>query len=139
MLRGSHLGHDAIVKDKASISCNVMIGGHSEVGEGANLGLGVVVHQWLHVGSYSMVGMGSVVTKNVHPLMLGYGNPFKHAKLNMVGLKRKGLTEEEISLLEDYARYAKTAHHVCLQSASEIGLNDTAIKLLREYLASGAK
>jgi UDP-N-acetylglucosamine acyltransferase len=36
MLRNSHIGHDSIIEDKVNLSCNLLIGGHSYIMEGAN-------------------------------------------------------------------------------------------------------
>lgn len=88
LLRGSHVGHDAIISDKANLSCNVIIGGHCFVGEGANLGLGAIIHQFRSVGPYSMTGMGSVITKDVIPFSKTFGNPGKYQGVNKIGVER---------------------------------------------------
>ena len=103
MLRASHVGHDSEVWDKVTLSCNVLLGGHSTVFEGANMGLGSMSHQYCTIGPYSMVGMGGVVTKST-PILPGKiyaGIPAKLLKDNTVGLQRSGLTEEEYSNLKD--------------------------------------
>ena len=100
MLRGSHLGHDVEVENKVTISCNVMVGGHATIKEGSNIGLSTVIHQHRIIGSYTMIGMGSVVTKDVPNFVLGYGNPFKANKINCIGLERNGFTYEQIKELE---------------------------------------
>ena len=84
MLRGSHCGHDALIDNDATISCNVLIGGHSYVGRGANLGLGAILHQFSKIGAYSMIGMGTIVTKKSTINCFGtyVGNPAKYIKEN---------------------------------------------------------
>jgi UDP-N-acetylglucosamine acyltransferase len=56
MLRGSHVGHDATIRDRGNLSCNVLVGGHSIIGEGANLGLSAAVHQFRAVGAFALRG-----------------------------------------------------------------------------------
>ncbi len=97
MLRGSHVGHDAHVDDQANISCDVLVGGHCYVGQGANLGLGAVVHQFRAIGGYSMIGMNSTVTKDVDPFSTWFGSPAKKHGANKVGVERAGLSWERIS------------------------------------------
>lgn len=63
MLKHSHVGHDAMVKDNVVISCGAKIGGHCEIGEGTNIGLTAVIHQRVQVPPGCMIGMGTVVTK----------------------------------------------------------------------------
>lgn len=103
MLRGSHVGHDSEVWDKVILSCNVLVGGHSTVLEGANMGLGSICHQYSTIGPYSMVGMGGVVVKNsfILPGKIYAGIPVKLIKDNTVGLQRSGLSKEEYNKLKD--------------------------------------
>ena len=84
MLRGSHVGHDSEINNDCTISCNVLIGGHSLLGIGVNMGLGSICHQYSKIGSYAMIGMGSIVTKKVNVQCFGtyVGNPAKYIKEN---------------------------------------------------------
>lgn len=90
MLRGSHLGHDVIVRNKAILSFNVLIAGHSIIGEGANLGLSASVHQFRAIGAYAMVGMNSTVTRNIPPFVVAFGSPAEPQRINQIGLTRSG-------------------------------------------------
>lgn len=100
LLRGSHVGHDCWIEDRVTLSCNVLVGGHSHVMCSANIGLGAVIHQRQVIGSYSMIGMGAVVTKKleVAPAGVYAGNPAKLIKQNMVGVQRAQLKEYELVL-----------------------------------------
>jgi UDP-N-acetylglucosamine acyltransferase len=84
MLRGSHVGHDSVIYSGCTISCNVLIGGHSLLGYGVNMGLGSICHQYSKIGSYAMIGMGAIITKKTHPNCFGMyvGNPAKYIKQN---------------------------------------------------------
>lgn len=93
----SHIPHDAILGNSVTVSCSVMIGGHTIVQDGANLGLGAVVHQQLVIGKRAMVGMGSVVTRDVAPYSMNYGNPCRLHGGNVIGMQRAGLDEILIS------------------------------------------
>lgn len=90
LLRGSHVGHDSVIEDLVTLSCNVLIGGESQVCEGANLGLGAAVHQRSIIGHYSMIGMNSVVpkTREVLPLMKYAGSPIEHIGKNTHWLEK---------------------------------------------------
>jgi UDP-N-acetylglucosamine acyltransferase len=84
MLRGSHIGHDSHIHDNCTISCNVLIGGHSLLGKGVNMGLGSICHQYSKIGSYAMIGMGAIITKKIKPNCFGtyVGSPAKYIKEN---------------------------------------------------------
>ena len=99
MLRGSHLGHDVVVENKVTISCNVLVGGHSMIGLGANLGLGAILHQFSEIGCFSMIGMGSVVTKKSKIQCFGTyaGNPAKYIKEN--DYQKQNFNSKEVTVI----------------------------------------
>lgn len=103
MLRGSHVGHDVIVEDKVTLSCNVLIGGESYIMEGVNMGLGAICHQYSVLGSYSMIGMNSTITKQsvIKPGEIHVGNPCRYLKLNKIGLDRNNIDGERLLYEED--------------------------------------
>lgn len=105
MLRNSHVGHDSFIENSVTLSCNVLIGGHSHIMEGVNFGLGSICHQFSVIGAYSMIGMGSVVTKssNIQPGNIYVGSPAKLLKPNTVGLERNNI--DETMLIELNERY----------------------------------
>ena len=86
MLRGSHIGHDSRIMRNATISCNVLIGGHSLVGIFANMGLGSVCHQFSRIPHYCMIGMNSTITKSfskqAEVFSIYIGTPAKNKGLN---------------------------------------------------------
>jgi UDP-N-acetylglucosamine acyltransferase len=91
LMTKSHLPHDGVLGDRVTVACSVMIGGHGRIGDGANLGLGSVLHQFLVVGPGAMVGMGSVVTRPVAPYAMAYGSPARVRGVNRVGMERAGV------------------------------------------------
>lgn len=103
MLRNSHIGHDSIVEDNVNLSCNVLIGGHSYIMKGANFGLGSICHQFSKIGAYSMIGMGSIITKTreVKPGQIVVGSPATYIKMNEVGLQRNNITSEQLKIYEE--------------------------------------
>lgn len=84
LLKGSHVGHDAVLEDGVILSCNALVGGFCYLMRQCNLALGSIIHQRVVVGSFSMIGMGSVVTKksNVKPGGIYVGVPCKKIKQN---------------------------------------------------------
>lgn len=93
MLRGSHVGHDAIIQDGVTLSCNAIVGGEAIIMRGTNLGIGAAIHQKVVVPSYCMVGMNSTITKtlNMAPGETWAGSPARYLKRNEIGLTRAGI------------------------------------------------
>jgi len=102
MLRGSHVGHDAIIEDFANLSCNVLIGGHTKIGRGANIGLSAVIHQFRVIGAYAMIGMNATVTRNTPPFVIAFGSPCEPQRVNRIGLQRSGVSEKDLQIFEDW-------------------------------------
>ena len=95
----AHVGHDCELEDEVILTNGVQLGGHVRVGFGAVLGGGVFVHQFCRVGELSFVAGMSGVDKDVPPFLRVFGAPAGIVGLNLVGLKRRGVEEEEIRLL----------------------------------------
>lgn len=100
MLRHSHLSHDSVLEDDCIISCDVLIGGESYVMKRANLGLGAILHQFSCVGSYAMVGMGSVAIKKtlLEPGGKYVGNPIRRIGDNNIALSRDNISLEVLGI-----------------------------------------
>ncbi len=88
-----HIPHDCTVEDRVTISCNVMMGGHTHLGAGSNIGLSSVIHQRIAIGRGAMIGMGSVITKHIPPFALAFGSPARVRGANIVGLTRSGFDD----------------------------------------------
>ena len=69
-----------------------------------NIGYSVSIHQFQVIGSYCMLGMGSIVPKGADLKCgtLWYGSPAKFKKYNEVGLQRNELAVEDMKLEDDF-------------------------------------
>jgi len=75
MLSGSVVNHDVRLEDGVVLCSNVTLAGGVHVEAGSCLGQGCSVRQFLRVGRRSLVGMGSVVVRDVLPDSVMVGNP----------------------------------------------------------------
>lgn len=96
-----HIPHDCTVEDRVTVSCAVMLGGHTFLGAGCNIGLSCVVHQRVAIGRGAMLGMGSIITKHVAPYALAYGAPARIKGANRIGLERSGFLPEAIAGVDE--------------------------------------
>jgi UDP-N-acetylglucosamine acyltransferase len=94
-----YIGHDDVIADNVTMASGATLGGHVRVGASANLGMGAIVHQRRVLGPLAMVGMGSVVTRDVPPFALAYGNPCRVRSANRVGMQRAGVPNATIDAL----------------------------------------
>lgn len=104
LMTGSHVPHDAIISDGVTLANNVHLGGHTWIGEQANLGLGVQVHQRSTIGGGAMIGMNATVTRPIPPFSLAVGTPARVRGANVRGLERLGLDPLTVEALDGHYR-----------------------------------
>jgi UDP-N-acetylglucosamine acyltransferase len=97
----NHISHDTVLFDSVILSNCTQIGGHTQILQGVNIGLNTTIHQKSTVGTFSMIGMGSVISRDIPPFLTAMGIPAKPIKLNEFGLRRNGFMDEEISLIRE--------------------------------------
>jgi UDP-N-acetylglucosamine acyltransferase len=102
IMNQTYVAHDCNISDDVTLSSNVALGGHVVIQDGANLGLGTVVHQRRVIGASAMIGMGSVVTRDIFPFAKAYGNPCRVQDINRVGMSRLGYGSDDIELVAAY-------------------------------------
>ena len=93
---GAHIAHDCIVGSNCVFANNATLGGHVEIGDWAILGGLSAVHQWARVGCHSFIGGLSAVTRDVIPYGMVVGNRARLEGLNLVGIRRRNFSKEEI-------------------------------------------
>jgi len=92
----SHVAHDCIVHDHAILANGATLAGHVEVESAAILGGLSAVHQFCRIGCHTMISGGAMVTQDVPPYTVAQGDRAKTMGLNLIGLKRRGFSEEAI-------------------------------------------
>lgn len=102
IMQSVHVPHDAVINDDVVITPMVVMGGIVNILQGANLAVGCSVHQYSVVGHYSIVSMGSSLTKNVRPFLKYV--PRKSPAVNDYAIKKYGfeiVREEIVAYLMD--------------------------------------
>ena len=91
-----HVAHDCNVGNNVIMAQTATIGGHVQVGDYAFLSGLSGVHQHGRVGRFAFVGTSALMTTDLIPFGLAIGNHAHLSGLNVVGLKRRGFTREQI-------------------------------------------
>jgi UDP-N-acetylglucosamine acyltransferase len=95
-----HVAHNCVVGNRVIMSNNATLAGHVHVEDYAIISGMTPVHQFVRIGTYAMVGGMSRITHDIPPFTIGAGIPYKFGGLNIVGLKRHGMslkTRKELS------------------------------------------
>ena len=100
----SHIAHDCKLGDNIIIGNASQIAGEVVIDDYAILSGSVLVHQFSHIGAHVIVQGGSRVGKDVPPYVTAGRDPLAYVGLNIVGLRRRGYTKEQISDIQNIYR-----------------------------------
>ena len=103
-MASAHVAHDCILGDNVIMANNATLAGHVTVGEFAFLGGLSAVHQFVRIGRHAMIGGMSGVEADVIPFGTVIGNRACLNGLNIVGLKRRGFSRDDIHTLRNAYR-----------------------------------
>ncbi|MCU1386565.1 MAG: Acyl-[acyl-carrier-protein]--UDP-N-acetylglucosamine O-acyltransferase, partial [Acidobacteria bacterium] len=98
-MANAHVGHDCHVGNDVTFANSVALGGHSEIGDGVIFGGLSAVQQFCRVGKGAMVGGLTGVNRDVIPYAMAFGDHVELAGLNLIGLKRRGLSRDTINAM----------------------------------------
>lgn len=121
----THVAHNCVIENNVIIANNVALAGHVKIESKAVIGGVLGVHQFVHIGKMAMLGGMSRIDRDVPPFMLVEGNPSLVRSLNLVGLKRAGLTTEEM-------RFLKKAFHLLYHEQISLTKAIENLKLLSD-------
>ncbi len=90
-----HFGHNCIVGNGNMISNSTGVSGHVTIEDKCVVGGFVGIHQFVHIGKMAIVGGLSKVVQDVPPFCMADGRPSKIHGLNVRGLRRNGVEQEQ--------------------------------------------
>ena len=95
-----HIAHDSKISNNIVLANNVQVGGHVSIEQNAIVGGSCAVHQFSRIGESSMIGGMTGVLSDVIPFGLSMGNRNSLAGLNLIGLRRSKISNENIKKLQ---------------------------------------
>ncbi|MEX3982899.1 acyl-ACP--UDP-N-acetylglucosamine O-acyltransferase [Paraburkholderia sp. EG287A] len=99
-----HVGHDCRLGNNVIMSSNAQLAGHVFVEDHAIVGGMTGVHQFVRIGTHSMVGGASALVQDVPPFVIAAGNKAVPHGINVEGLRRRGFSADAISALRSAYR-----------------------------------
>lgn len=109
MMMYCHIAHDCIIGSHSVIANGATLGGHVIIEDYVIAGGLVGVHQFVRVGTGSILGAGSMVSKDIPPYCNATGDRVRLRGLNLEGLRRRGFSRDQIDAL-------KKAYRIIFQS-----------------------
>jgi UDP-N-acetylglucosamine acyltransferase len=95
----SHIAHDCIVGNNCVIANNGTLAGHVTIEDMAIVGGLVAIHQFVRIGTLSIIGGCSKVVQDIPPYSTCDGHPARVYGLNLVGLRRQNIPKGSIDAL----------------------------------------
>jgi len=95
----SHIAHDCLVGNGCVIANCGTLAGHVQIKDKAIVGGLVAIHQFVRVGTLSIIGGCSKVVQDIPPYSTCDGHPAKVFGVNVLGLKRVGVPKDSIMKL----------------------------------------
>ena len=144
LLAYAHVAHDAVVGNHCILSNAATLAGHVTVEDHVILSGLAGVHQFCRVGAHSMVGGCAKIVQDVPPFTIADGHPSQLRGLNLVGLQRRGFSEEDIRALKTAYKtlFLKKETHLASQvevlKASEAAQNEQVLQML-DFLRSSER
>lgn len=104
VMTSGHIAHNSVIGNRTVIASCALIAGHVEVEDQAFISGGVVVHQYSKIGRLAMIGGNTRVNLDAPPYFLYSGFNVTPNGLNLVGLKRAGLSFADTRALKQAYR-----------------------------------
>ena len=95
-----HVAHDCMIDDNIVLANNVQVGGHVSINKNAIVGGSCAIHQFSRIGEFAMIGGMTGVLSDVIPYGLSLGNRNFLTGLNLIGLRRSGISNQDIKIIQ---------------------------------------
>ncbi len=99
-----HVAHDCYIGNNCILANSVQVAGHVEIFDHVIVGGTTAIHQFAKIGQHAIISGGSLVRKDVPPYVKAAREPLSYCGLNIVGLKRRGFSDQRIANIQEVYR-----------------------------------
>lgn len=100
-----HVGHDCRIGNNNVFANSVALAGHVEIHNGVILGGLAGIHQFVRLGSFAIIGAGSMVGQDIPPYCIAQGDRAYLRGVNIVALERAGKSAQDITVAKKVYRH----------------------------------
>ena len=104
LMENMHIAHDCVIGNGCIIGNSTKFAGEVVVDDFAIISAECLFHQFLHIGSYVMFQGGTRTSQDIPPYVIAGKEPVRFAGLNLVGLRRRGFSREQIDQIHEAYR-----------------------------------
>ena len=141
-MASSHVAHNCVVEDEAIFANLATIGGHVHVGKGSFLGGMSVYHQNIRIGDYVIISGFSGCRMDVPHFAKAAGYPAALHGANVVGLKRRGFTKEDLANIRSAYKLIQSKKMTLTNVANSLEeefANDKNVMRLVEFIRTSKR
>ena len=99
-----HVAHDCVLGSNIIIGNATKFAGEVVVDDNAIISSTVLCHQFFKIGGYVMIQGGCRFSQDIPPYVIAGKEPTRYCGINLVGLRRRGFSNELITLIHDAYR-----------------------------------
>ncbi|WP_170790979.1 acyl-ACP--UDP-N-acetylglucosamine O-acyltransferase [Ruegeria lacuscaerulensis] len=121
LMAGVHVAHDVQIGNRVIMVNHAGAAGHCIIEDDVIVGGISGLHQWVRVGRGAIIGALTMVPNDVIPYGLVQAPRGELDGLNLVGLKRKGVSREDISALRAAFKELSTGDGTFMERAHRVG------------------
>ena len=101
LMENMHIAHDCVVGNGCIIGNSTKLAGEVVIDDNAIISATVLVHQFCKVGGFVMIQGGSRTSQDIPPYVMAGKEPIRFAGVNLIGLRRRGYSNELIQLIHE--------------------------------------
>ncbi|WP_170760562.1 acyl-ACP--UDP-N-acetylglucosamine O-acyltransferase [Ruegeria lacuscaerulensis] len=124
LMAGVHVAHDVQIGNRVIMVNHAGAAGHCIIEDDVIVGGISGLHQWVRVGRGAIIGALTMVPNDVIPYGLVQAPRGELDGLNLVGLKRKGVSRQDISALRAAFRELSTGDGTFMERAHRLNADN---------------
>ena len=104
LMENMHIAHDCELGNGCIIGNSTKFAGEVVVHDNAIISATVLCHQFCNIGGYVMIQGGSRFSLDIPPYVIAGKEPTRYCGINIIGLRRRGFSNETIDIIHDTYR-----------------------------------
>ena len=104
LMENMHIAHDCVVGNNCIVGNSTKFAGEVTIEDNAIISAAVLTHQFCKIGGYVMVQGGWRFSQDIPPYIIAGKEPTRYCGINLVGLRRRGFSNETIERIHEAYR-----------------------------------
>ena len=104
LMENMHIAHDCVVGNNCIVGNSTKFAGEVTIDDNAIISATVLTHQFCKIGSYVMIQGGCRFSQDIPHYIIAGKEPTKYCGINLVGLRRRGFSNELIESIHEAYR-----------------------------------